>query len=469
MTNIFEQRTKPRLTQIVSIIALVIFMPILLFGTREVVTLLTRASGTPANIVVNTKLVLETLDLDFYHAFSQGGEEPGVDMLAPVVNEVRALKPQLIRLDHIYDQHNVVGKSGDQLTFDWTSLDKSVDTILATGAKPLLVLSYMPAAIARDGSIINPPNNWEDWATVVQKTIEHYSGRGGKNLSGLYYEVWNEPDLAQFGSWKYGGEKNYITLYQYASTGARRAQNVNAFQLGGPSTTGLYKSWILALVNSGARIDFLSWHTYQRDPAKYEKDQQDLISWLLPYPNFTLVPQLITEFGFTGDKSTSYGSTYASAHAAAVIRRLISGGPTYALSFQPKDGPGQESGNGWGLLTHENNGKKPKPRYHIYGFIDVMAGKRVSLAGEGTWVTGFASTRDNVLRVLLVNFDTNGTHTEAVPVTFGNLDPGTYTYRQKFFLGQDVKLTETVEQDTLQKKILMPASGVVLLELTKQP
>ena len=463
----FEQQTKPRLTQIVSIVALVVFMPLLLFGTREVVTLLTRASGTPANIVVNTKLILEPLDLDFYHAFAQGGEESN-DMLQPVVNEVRALKPKLIRLDHLYDHYDVVSKSGSELSFNWSRLDQAVNSITATGAKPLLALSYMPSVIAKDGNIINPPNNWDDWALVVQKTIEHYSGRGGKNMAGIYYEVWNEPDLAQFGGWKYSGEKNYLTLYQYASQGARRSQNVNPFYLGGPATTGLYKSWVLALVNSGNRLDFISWHTYQRDPQKYDQDQQNIISWLLPYPNYTLIPKLITEFGFTGDKSTAYGSIYAAAHAGAVIRQLISGGPAYAFSFQPKDGPGQQSGNGWGLITHEDNGKKAKPRYYVYNFIDQMAGKRVSLQGEGSWVTGFASTRDNVLRLLLVNFDVNGTHSELVPITFGNLDPGTYKYRQHFFLGQDVTLTETVGQDTLQKKILMGASSIVMLELTKQ-
>ena len=97
-----------------------------------------------------------------------------------------------------------------------------------------------------------------------------------------------------------------------------------------------------------------------------------------------------------------------------------------------------------------------------------MAGKRISLKGEGSWVTGFASTNNSVLRVLLVNFDTGGTHIETVPVTFGNLNAGTYSYRQKFFLGQDVTLTETVTGDSLQKKILMPASSIVLLELTKK-
>lgn len=487
MTNFLTSPTKPRLTQIVSIVALLIFMPMLLFGAQQIAELVSRASGVPANIVINAKLTLEPLNLDFYHAFSQGGEE-SENMLQPIAGELKSLKPRYIRLDHLYDIYNVVGKSGDQLTFDWTHLDDAVNTILATGAKPLLALSYMPSVIAKDGSIINPPNNWNDWATVVQKTIEHFSGRSSKNIGSVYYEVWNEPDLAQFGGWRYYGDKNYLTLYQYASTGARNAQNVNAFHLCGPATTGLYKEWVLALVNSGARLDCFSWHTYQPDPAKYINDQENLSTWLLPHPSYTLLPKLITEFGFTGNKSTLYGGQYAAAHTAAVIRQLLSNGITYAFSFQPKDGPNDTSGNGWGLITHETNGKKAKPRYYVYSFIDAMAGTRVSLSGEGSWVTGFASTKDNITRVLLVNFDPNGTHTEAVPVTFGNMDPGTYKYRQHFFLGNDVTLTETIAAPspspsgqtrfsalgqpppvtTIQKKILMPPSSIVMLELSKQ-
>ena len=57
-------------------------------------------------------------------------------------------------------------------------------------------------------------------------------------------------------------------------------------------------------------------------------------------------------------KSKGYGGTFGSAHAAAVIRQLISGGPTYLFSFQLKDGPLQSDGTGWGLITNDDNGLK---------------------------------------------------------------------------------------------------------------
>ncbi len=463
--NILERDTSPRATSLVSVAAIFLFLPLLLFATYQSITLITRASGTKAKIVVDTKALLEPIKTDFYHAFAQGGEE-AEDMIAPVADQVRGLRPRVIRLDHLYDNFNVVKKDGGNLSFDWSRLDGAVNTITSLGAKPVLALSYMPAAIAQGGVIINPPDNWDDWATVVQKTIEHYSGRDGKNISGIYYEVWNEPDLAVFGSWKLSGDKNYMTLYKYAAEGAKRAQNTNQYFLGGPATTGLYKNWIMALAGSGHRVDFFSWHSYLPDPKRYATDQKNFVNWMLPYPWHTLKPTLITEFGFTGDKSGLYNTTYAAAYTIAAIRQVITGAATYMFSFEIKDGPGQT--NGWGLIGHQNAGKNLKPRYHVYSFLDQMAGTRMQVTGEGTWVTGFASVKDKTHRLLLVNFDRNGSHAETVPVTFVNLEPGEYNYRANFLFGKDVTTKKTVPPEGVYtEKIYMAAQSSVIIELTK--
>lgn len=464
--SIYIRHVSNRATSIISLVALIIFLPLFLLAIRETVTLISRASGTPANIVIDTTAQLEPIKTDFYHAFAQGGEESN-DMIASIISDVRALKPKYIRIDHLYDYYNVVGKNGDALTFDWSRLDAYIGSITSTGAKPVLALSYMPSVIAKDGSIINPPNNWDEWAFVVQKTIEHYSGKSEKNMTGVMYEVWNEPDLAQFGSWKLGGEKNYLTLYRYASIGANNAKNINAFSLGGPATTGLYKSWIIGLVNSGSRINFFSWHSYLVNPEQFATDQKNLINWLLPYPTHILLPKFITEFGFTGSKNKGYGGTFGAAHAAAVIRQLISGGPTYLFSFQLKDGPLQSDGSGWGLISHDDNGLKKKPRYYLYNFIDIMAGTRLRLTGEGTWVTGFSSIKDGTIRVLLVNFDGNGNHAEDVPVTFANLDRGNYTLKTRFLVGRETTTPVVVSESSLTTTINMPAQSVAIFEVVK--
>jgi len=466
MTSFLEKDTSPRTTSLVSTIALLAFLPLFMMGLYQIYTVL-QAFGVRANIIVDTKTILEPVNTDFLQAFAQGGEEK-VDMIESVIPEVRALRPKIIRIDHIYDSYDVLELNGGNLVFDWTKLDKAVNSILATGAKPMLSLSYMPTAIAKDGNIINPPNNWDDWSYVIQKTIEHYSGRTQKNISGMYYEVWNEPDLAQFGGWKLAGEKNYLTLYRYAASGAQKAQDTVSFSFGGPATTGLYKNWVLSLVQLGSRLDFISWHSYLADPKQYDTDQRNITTWLLPYPNFTLLPKLVTEFGYTGSKHAGYGSMYSAAFTAAVTRQVISGGPTYLFSFQLKDGPNQENNTGWGLLSHDSQGKTKKPRYHVYNFMKDMAGNRLRVTGEGSWVTSFATTKGNSIKLLLVNFHPTNSKSETVPVQFDNLDAGEYSYNERFLLGRNITLSESITDTFLKKEIYMPINSVAIIELIKK-
>lgn len=469
MSISFTGRVNGKTISIISFIALGIFLPLLLLGVYQTATIVSRATGKPATIVVDASSVLsEKIDSTFFHAFAQGGEETG-NMLSPVEKEVTALKPKWIRIDHIYDYFDIVKKDNQTITFDFSRLDLTLDTIRATGAIPVISLSYMPPAIAKDGKVINPPENWDDWALVIQKTIEHISGLTGKNISGVFYEVWNEPDHEQFGGWKLTGEKNYLTLYHYAAKGAGQVKQAQPFSLGGPSTTGLYKNWIIKLIEAGDRIDFLSWHSYLLEPVRFSQDQRNVISWLLPYPNFTLLPKLITEYGFTGAKDSRYGTPFSSAYTAAVFRQLVSGNPMALFTFQLKDGPGQEKGDGWGLIGHESSGRTLKPRYYVYSLLDRMAGNRVLLTGEGTWVTGLASKQNTTIRIMLINFDAFGNHTETVPVTVTNLPNGTYTYTQQYLQGvtpgESQKLTEVVTDGKLKKQIFMPAQTLVLIEL----
>lgn len=463
MNDLLEHRPPRRFTSVFSTITILIFMPFLLYALSQTAELLTRAFGKPANIIVHTDIQLHPVQTDYLFAFAQGGEEPN-DMLAPVLPEVRALNPRYIRIDHIYDYFNVVQKDGETLTFDFSRLDLAVNSIIATGATPVLSLSYMPSAIAKDGVIINPPNNWDEWALVVKKTIEQYSGISNKNLNNVYYEVWNEPDLAQFGSWKLQGEKSYLTLYRYAAIGAGNAENVNRFYLGGPSTTGLYRNWIFGLMNSGLRVDFFSWHSYLENPKEFAKDQEEISSWLVSSPTYYFLPRLITEYGFTGAKDSRYSTMYAAAHAAAVFRQTVSINPPIMFAFQVKDGPNQT--DGWGLLEHESKGKGTKPRYNLYPFIREMNGTRLELLGEGTWVTALATIRDGVIRLMLVNFNHQVSKSENVPIIFARLQPGEYSYTEKFLLGRDVTTTVSVgNTQSLYKEIFMPANSLAIIEL----
>ncbi|MBI5620725.1 hypothetical protein HY949_03030 [Candidatus Gottesmanbacteria bacterium] len=472
MTISLTSRITGKTMSMISLVALLIFLPLLLLAAYQTATIISRAAGTPADISIDAGTTThEIIDPAFMRAFAQGGEETG-NWLVPVQKEVAALKPKWIRIDHIYDFYDIVKKDAGRLSFDFSKLDPLIDSISATGATPVIALSYMPPAIAIDGKIINPPTDWNDWSLVVQKTIEHISGPAGKNISDVYYEVWNEPDHEQFGSWKLDGEKNYLTLYRYAAQGAGKASQTRPFSFGGPATTGLYKNWIIKLVESGDRLDFLSWHTYLDDPARFSLDQKNSTSWLIRYPEAVLLPKFITEFGFTGGRDTRYTTSFGAAHIAAVFRELAPAPPKGLFTFQLKDGPNQQGNTGWGLLTHETQGTTIKPRYRVFSLLERISGSRLKLEGEGTWVKGIAVKNGRALRVLLVNYDDGGNHTETVPLLISNLTNGTYDMRLQYlpeYAPQPSKTQElTITDGTLSRQLFMPAQTVVFLEISKR-
>lgn len=443
MGNRFKFRQfLPLIIGLVGIIAIVIVIP-------AAVRYVGRAGGVAANLVVDYDGVLGQMPTPWRN-LAQGGEEPNA-MLGNVTAQVKELRPEYIRLDHIYDAFKVVSRNGDQLTYNWSGLDKAVDEILATGAKPFLSLSYMPDAIS-SGDMLAVPKNWGDWSSVIQATIEHFSGRNNRNLSNVIYEVWNEPDL--FGDWKswvgadgvsVSGAKNYLTLYEYAARGAARAANTNPYEFGGPAITALYNDWLTRMVKfvdkKNLRMDFFSWHRYATDITQFENDVNAARDVASKVPALVNLKFYITEWGHNSNVDPGYDTTFGAIHTLAGARVMMAKAQR-AFVFEIKDGPGgpQKLWGRWGLLTHEKYGTpEEKPRYKALKFLNDLGPFRISLAGEGSWVKGIASTDPNGnIRLMVVNYDPAGSHSEAVPIFFDNLPKGNFRYQRRNFLGAAV-------------------------------
>lgn len=461
---------KKQLSSLLRLILLLVVLPFLLLAVQVVQQLLTRAGGINANIVVDTSLTLEPI-VPVWNSYAQGGEE-SADMVAPVEAEASLLKPNYIRIDHLYDHFDVVSRGEDgRLQFDFTKLDQAVASITKTEALPALALSYMPPVISENGDITGKPRDWNEWALVVQRTIEHYSGSAGLNLPNIYYEVWNEPDL--FGKWKVYGDKNYLTLYTYASLGATRAQNVNTFRIGGPATTGLYKNWVTALADHAAknnlRLDFLSWHRYHDKPAQYAQDVSDVTDWLLRHRVYASLPRLITEWGFTSETHPGYDGNLAAAHAVAAVRQTLYG-YEQLFAFELVDGrdpAGKEYWGRWGLITHPQLGKRLKPRYLSFQLLNQLVGTRLLLKGEGTWVSGIAAQEGMTTRVILTNYDPEGRHTESVPIRIVKLTNGTYSLTRTRLGSVPTKEELTITDGSFTTQVTLLPNSVILLTLTR--
>ena len=58
MENYLIKQVSPRTSSLVSLAALLLFLPFLLFGAYQTVILVSRATGKSANIIVDTKATL---------------------------------------------------------------------------------------------------------------------------------------------------------------------------------------------------------------------------------------------------------------------------------------------------------------------------------------------------------------------------------------------------------------------------
>ncbi len=457
-------------SKLLKLLVFLISLPLLLVALYQVQKYLTRAVGTKANIVVDANFELETINSP-WKSFAQGGEEK-TDMIAPVVEQMRELDPRFIRIDHIFDHYNVVGRDAlGNLTFNFDQLDQIVNSILKTGATPFFSLSYMPQVLSTSGNILSMPANLDEWALVVQKTIEHYSGTAGLNLKDVHYEVWNEPDL--FGNFRYYGIKNYLTLYTYAAIGAKNAKGVNLFKLGGPATTAPYKNWLVEFVKHAdkhnLRLDFLSWHRYATDPTVYFKDVADVTRWLFYFPNYVSKPKIISEWGLDSDTNSGYDTNLAAAHSVAVARQTLSGYDAM-LAFEIIDGPSSDGAvywGRWGLFTHPQNSLIAKPRYFAFNLLRQLVGKRLLVQGEGTWVKAIsAKSADNQILILVTNYDPDNRNTETVPITINNLEKGTYILIRQDLLGKTFTQNVEVTNSYQISQIMLP-NTVYLFKLKR--
>lgn len=427
-----------------------------------------RASGETADLIVDVQSIQGPLPQPWRN-LAQGGEAHDWD-LGPIVPSVKALEPEYIRIDHVYDFFNIVQRDGGNLRFDFSKLDAVLDDILATGAKPFISLSYMPPSIA-SSDIVSQPNNWGEWQQTVQRTIEHVSGTRG--ISDVYYEVWNEPDL--FGGWKMYGDRSYVQMYSASARGAAAARGVRPFKFGGAATTALYKNWFVGLLKvtseNNLRMDFFSWHRYDRKLERFQQDIDEANTWLSDFPQYTNLELIISEWGHTPEVDAGYDTNFSAVHTAAASI-VMAGEIDRAFVFEIEDGKhpgGQERWGRWGVLTHQSFGAQQKPRYQALRLMNRLQGSRLEVKGQGSWVKALASmSTPSSPQVLIANYDAAGRNAQAVPLTFTNILPGEYQLRQTFLGGRTNHQTIATESAIFKTTVSMPVNSVAVVELIPQ-
>jgi xylan 1,4-beta-xylosidase len=214
--------------------------------------------------------------------------------------------------------------------YDWTIVDRIIDTYVHNHAKPFMEIGFMPKALSVhpepyrhtwpkggiDTGWAYPPKDYDKWRELVFQWVKHSVERYGRQeVESWYWEVWNEPNI----SYWHGTSAEFDKLYDYAADGVKKA--LPTARVGGPATTGpldpkaaeFLRRFLAHCVNganeatgkSGAPLDFITFHAKGRPEVVDGKvrmgiatNLQDVFSGfdiVLRFPQFKQLPIILSE------------------------------------------------------------------------------------------------------------------------------------------------------------------------------
>lgn len=155
--------------------------------------------------------------------------------------------------------------------YNFTYLDRVMDSYRELGLKPFLELGFMPEKLARGTQTIfywkgntTPPASYEAWTELVKTTLLHLCARYGREEVVTWpIEVWNEPNLDGF--WENADMQEYFKLFQRTFAAIKEVDG--RFRVGGPAVCGgTDEKWIKAFLDfcrsAGLTPDFITRHHY---------------------------------------------------------------------------------------------------------------------------------------------------------------------------------------------------------------
>jgi len=174
--------------------------------------------------------------------------------------------------------------------YDYTVVDKILDTQLRCGIKPFFELGFMPMDLVDPKYFsgtdrfsdynryqrdfwCTPPKDYGKWYGLIENLTKHLVERYGlEELESWYFELWNEPDIFYWA----GTHEEFCRLYD--ETEAALHAVAPTLRLGGPATTGPFRGSSSEKYlrdffehtrsgknyhtgETGTRLDFVTFHT----------------------------------------------------------------------------------------------------------------------------------------------------------------------------------------------------------------
>lgn len=378
-----------------------------------------------------------------------GPDEHGIKVGAEFADALRLAHEELgvdrIRAHGILlDELGVYTEPNGEPHFDFAGVDRVYDRLLTLGLRPVIELSFMPRALARDPNItvfdyraiVSPPKSWERWRQLVGSLARHLVERYGLDeVASWGFEVWNEPNLEVFWS---GTRAEYFRLYDEAAAAIKAVDH--RLQVGGPATAaaGWIGDFATHLLESNAPLDFFTTHTYGNLPLDVAATAADV--------GYEPRPVWWTEWGVSPrhfapiNDSLLAGPFVLHGMFSAMLRAEYLAYWVVSDHFEELGHPPRLLHGGFGLLTI---GNLRKPRYWAIRMVQLLGAQRIATSvrgdGAGSLVEALAATGpDGMLQILVWNGTLDQTKVDGeallsrrVKLHVRGLQPG--RYRQEHF------------------------------------
>ncbi len=359
-------------------------------------------------------------------ALGQGGlsEEP---MWSDRVAEIRALRPRLIRL-FIQEYFDLLPERG---RYHFETLDHCVETILKTGARPLMCICFKPRVLF---PVVNQdivePNDYEEWERLIYSLVKHYRE---KNAGIRYWEVANEPDIGESGGCPYRFKPDSYTRYYQRTVAAILRADPEAL-VGGPALAYARSPILPALLEfcgkEGVPLHFVSWHIYSSNPDAVRETVEYVKNLLKKHP--TLKPETILDEWNMDLMNPPLDPRFQPCFVVEVIWQMKEAGLDYSCYYHIRDyhvsyerfapfmsPQGTAFMTKWwnrmpqfdGLFDYQNT---VRPAYFAFKLLSRLTGERLRLTSSDAAIHGFA-THDEKLRIyhlLLWNFSASSVEVE---------------------------------------------------------
>ncbi len=155
--------------------------------------------------------------------------------------------------------------------YNFTYVDRVMDSYRELGLKPFLELGFMPEKMASGTQTVfywkgntTPPADYDNWNRMVQALLRHFIERYGEaEVLTWPIEVWNEPNLPGF--WEHADMQEYFKLFRNTFYAIKEVNP--AFRVGGPAVCGgSDEIWIKGFMTfcheNKIPVDFVTRHHY---------------------------------------------------------------------------------------------------------------------------------------------------------------------------------------------------------------